>query len=348
MAERIQIEEYLSTKPALPLLDVRTPAEYEQGHIPGALNVPLFSDEERAEVGTLYKQVSPEAAFLRGLELAGPKMRHYVERALELVPDRRVAVHCWRGGQRSGSMAWLLERAGFEVFVLEGGYKAYRKYIRQALGSGCQQIWILGGPTGSGKTKILWEIAALEEYVLDLEGLARHKGSAFGALGERPQPTVEHFENLLHAGYRLVPDEARLWLENESQSIGRVYLPDPFWDRMARAPLLQIEMPLEWRIENLVEDYAQYPKSELAEAFERITKRLGGQHVNAALAALEADDYHEAARIALRYYDKAYARSTAKRGNGPIYRLQAPARDAKSIARAAVSYVKSLMNAGEN
>lgn len=337
------VPEYLDSEPALPLLDVRTPAEYQHGHIPGAMNLPLFSDDERAEVGTIYKRVGPEEAFLRGLEFAGPKMRQYVERAQRLVPDRTVAVHCWRGGQRSGSMAWLLERAGFEVAVIDGGYKAFRRFMHTQLGQGRQDLWILGGPTGSGKTKILWEIAALGEYVLDLEGMAHHKGSAFGALGEQPQPTVEQFENQLYAGYRLIPDTARLWLENESRSIGRVYIPDPFWQRMSAAPLVQLEMPFEWRLDNLIEDYASYSKEALADSFVRITKRLGGQHVQAALAALEQQDFRTAASIALRYYDKAYQRSTEKRGVGPVYPLKITQRDPLVTAREVIAFVEATV-----
>ncbi|MGB3547800.1 MAG: rhodanese-like domain-containing protein, partial [Saprospiraceae bacterium] len=170
------------------LLDVRSPGEYAEGHIVGARSLPLFSDEERAEVGTAYKQEGPAPAFLLGLERSGPKLRAYVERALELAPGRRVTVHCWRGGQRSASMGWLLERAGFDVAILPGGYKAYRTEARAWLGSFPHHLRLLCGPTGSGKTAVLHALRAQGAAILDLEGMARHRGSSFGAIGQEPQP----------------------------------------------------------------------------------------------------------------------------------------------------------------
>lgn len=296
---------------------MRTPAEFEQGHVPGARNLPLFSNAERAEVGTLYKQDSPQAAFLRGLDFAGEKMRWYVERAMELAPDRRVILHCWRGGRRSGSMAWLLAQAGFSVQTVEGGYKGYRNYVRETFAGGTHQFRILGGATGSGKTHILHALRAAGEPVLDLEGLAHHKGSSFGALGESPQPTTEQFENDLFVALAQFPADRPIWVEDESRNIGHVYLPDVIWERMLRSELVILDIPLEARLDNLVADYADFSNPQLAAAFERITKRLGGQHVQAALAALETGDYRTAAAIALRYYDKAYQRHMDQRPSQP-------------------------------
>lgn len=322
------------------LLDVRTPAEYEAGHIVGARNLPLFSNAERAEVGTLYKQTGPDQAFLRGLDFAGARMRWYVERARELAPERRVLLHCWRGGQRSGSLGWLLQQAGFDVRILRGGYKAYRTYLHEQVGTFPQPILVLGGHTGSGKTRILHALAARGATVLDLEALARHKGSAFGALGEAEQPTVEQFENDLFAALEKLPHDQPVWMENESRSIGRVYLPQPFWARLQAAPLLHLEMPLDWRVQNLVEDYADFPPEELSLAFQRITKRLGGQHVKAAVAAIEAGDFATAARIALHYYDKAYDVMLERRGDAAIYRLAIESRNPEDIAARAAAWAE--------
>ncbi len=299
-------------------LDVRTPAEYERGHIPGALNLPLFSNEERAEVGTLYKQVNPEVAFLKGLEFAGAKMRWYVEEALRLAPAKKVRLHCWRGGQRSGSLAWLLRQAGFDVLTLEGGYKAYRQYILEKMAAPWHQLIILGGYTGSGKTGILQAIQSAGEYVVDLEALAHHKGSSFGAIGEKPQPTIEQFENDLFDALRKIPDGARLWLEDESRSIGKVYLPDDFWQLMAQSTIIKLEVPLPRRVRQLVEGYADYPQADLIDAFTRLQKKLGGQHLKAAIEALDAGDYARAAEIALVYYDKAYQHSIERKTRCPL------------------------------
>ncbi|MEL6657712.1 MAG: tRNA 2-selenouridine(34) synthase MnmH [Bacteroidota bacterium] len=317
-----------------PLLDVRSPGEYTKGHWPGALSLPLFDNAERAEVGTLYKRDSPDAAFLQGLELVGKKMRWYVEEARRLAPNQEVAIHCWRGGQRSQSMGWLLGKTFSDVQVIEGGYKALRKAGREALKQFSRPVLVLSGPTGSGKTKILQALKELGETVVDLEGIASHKGSAFGALGEDQQPTVEHFENLLfHHFLQLNPlDTKPVWLEDESQSIGRVYLPAELWQHIASAPLVVLDLPLEWRIDNLVEDYANYPVEELKEAFGRIRKRLGGQHLQAALAALDQQDYAAAASIALRYYDKAYALSQQKHQRQVALRLRPDTNDPHKIA----------------
>lgn len=325
-----QIQPWLADAP--PLIDVRTPAEFAEGHIPGARNLPLFSNEERAEVGTLYKQVSPNKAFLRGLEFAGKRLRSYVEKGRKISRGGRIDIHCWRGGQRSGSMAWLLTTAGLDVQVLTGGYKAWRGYIRRRLAEPKPNFIILGGHTGSGKTHILHALREQGEIIVDLEGLANHKGSAFGSLGEAPQPTVEQFENDLYADWSQKENAGRIWLENESAAIGRVYLPQPFFERMNAAPLVHLEMPQSWRVQNLVADYADFDSEQLAESFRRITKRLGGQHVKAALAALEQNDYATAAGIALQYYDKAYAHMLERRGERDFHHLEAVDRDPARVA----------------
>lgn len=327
------------------LLDVRTPAEFERGHIPGARNLPLFSNEERVEVGTLYKQVSPETAFLKGLEFAGAKMRWYVEEALHLAPSRKLRLHCWRGGQRSGSLAWLLRQAGFEVLSLEGGYKAYRQLILEKMAAPWHRLVILGGYTGSGKTAVLQAIQDMGEYVVDLEALAHHKGSSFGALGEQRQPTIEQFENDLFDALRHIPAGARLWLEDESRSIGKVYLPDGFWQLMCQSPLIKLEIPLERRVRQLVAGYAGFPKQDLIDAFSRLQKRLGGQHLKAALEALDCDDFARAAEIALVYYDKAYQNTIDRKTRCPqILSYEAGEKTSTTIAAELIQLADSQIS----
>jgi tRNA 2-selenouridine synthase len=314
------IEQVFELEAGRVLLDVRSPSEYAHGHIPGAQSLPLFSDEERAEIGTLYKQAGPEQALLKGLERVGPKMRSLVETARQIAPSGKVALHCWRGGQRSSSVGWLLAMAGLQVQVVAGGYKAYRNYILSQFAERPARLLIIGGPTGAGKTEVLHALREQGEQIIDLEGLAHHKGSAFGALGEVPQPTVEQFENDLFEAFRHMDPQRAIWLENESRAIGRVYIPDPFWRRMLAAPLFQLEVPFEQRLARLVKVYAQYPQVQLAEAFAKIGKRLGGQHLKAALAALDAGDYEAAAAVALSYYDKAYAHHTlSKHGEESVF-----------------------------
>lgn len=315
------------------LLDVRSPGEYALARLPGAVSLPLFTNEERARVGTLYKQTSPDAALLEGLEIAGGKMRWLVEEARRLAPGNKVVVHCWRGGQRSGSVAWLLERAGFEVAQLTGGYKAAKQHIRQYLGEEHHKFRVLSGPTGSGKTEVLLAMQQQGACVVDLEGLANHKGSSFGALGEAPQPESEAFEILLFSALRAIPAGEVVWLEDESRMIGHVYLPDEFYHRLIAAPVVTLEQPMEWRTQHLVKNYARFPKAELEAAFVRIRKRLGGQHLNAALEALAADDFATAAQIALVYYDKAYHHYGERRNAQVVCKVVAQSPEVDLIAQ---------------
>lgn len=315
-----------------PIIDVRSPKEFHQGHIPGASSQPLFSDDERAVVGTLYKQVGRDAAVLEGLRIIGPKLAGIVEQARSLAPDGAVRVHCWRGGERSGSVAWLLDKAGFnEVVTLRGGYKAYRNHALSAFHD-AWALCVLGGYTGSGKTETLQLLRELGEQVIDLEALAHHKGSSFGALGEAPQPTTEQFENLLFEALRKADRTRPTWVEDESNLIGRCKIPDAFFAQMRAARLFFADMPQAERAERLVKDYGRFDPKDLGEAVKRIQKRLGPQHCKAALGALEAGDLRTVAIITLTYYDKAYAHGAAKRDPSRIRHLPATATDLRGLA----------------
>jgi tRNA 2-selenouridine synthase len=293
--------------------------------------MPLFTDEERAVVGTLYKKQGPETALIKGLEYVGPKMAGFVKAARKLAPDRKLIVHCWRGGQRSGSMAWLLRMAGFDVLTIEGGYKAYRRFILDSFVSDLKNIKILGGPTGSGKTDILHALAGMGTQVIDLEGIARHKGSAFGWIGEQEQPSVEQFENDLFEVFRRTSPTLPVWLENESRSIGRVFIPEGLWRQMQAAPLITIEIPIEARIEHLVHVYVQERKSDLVAAFQKIARKLN-YRLAIAIEALDRDDYAEAARIALQYYDKTYRHGIESHPGGVAHTCTFDVLDASVIA----------------
>ncbi|PPK86425.1 tRNA 2-selenouridine synthase [Neolewinella xylanilytica] len=329
----LTVERFFNLDDRPVLLDVRSPGEYQNGHAPGAVSLPLFSDDERAEVGTLYKQDSPDSALLRGLEIAGGKMRDLVECARTLAPGGRVVVQCWRGGQRSASVAWLLDKAGMEVYQLEGGYKAYRTYARGWLEQPHHPLRVLSGPTGSGKTRILHEMARMGAATVDLEGLANHKGSSFGAIGEDEQPTTEAFENLLFEKLYGIPAGNEVWVEDESRMIGTVCQPEAFYQRLLAAPVVEIVQADDWRVANLVAAYAGYPIDELKEAFKRLRKRLGGQHVQRALELLDQRDYAAAARIALVYYDKTYAHYADRKGATELIRFLARDADPSVIAR---------------
>jgi len=298
------------------LLDVRSPGEFEDGHIPGALSFPLFSDAERSEVGTIYKQVGREEAVEKGLGFIGPRMVETVQRAKALFhaePDRRpIHMYCWRGGMRSGSMGWLLRTAGLPVVLLEGGYKAYKQTLPGFMGRNWPLVRI-GGYTGSAKTQVLQALRAAGEQVVDLEALARHFGSAFGNLERHPQPTSEHFRNLLAECLTDLDDGRRIWVENESRRIGLVHLPEPFYKRMIACPALEMVRSVEDRVAHLVDMYGAFDLGLLRKGFEAIRAELGGTETETALAALDKEDLSTAARIALQYYDRTYEHGLEKR-----------------------------------
>ena len=329
-------QQFLLLKDEVPVLDVRSPGEYAHGHIPGAISFPLFSDEERAVVGTAYKQQGRDIAFELGLRFVGPKMEDFVKSARKIARDGRLGVHCWRGGQRSGAMAWLLRQAGLDVQTLDGGYKAYRQCVLDGFGEADLQIVIVGGSTGSGKTKILHALKNAGEQIIDLEGIAHHKGSAFGYIGELPQPTVEQFENNLYEAIRNTSPARKVWLENESRSIGRVYIPDTFWAKMKKAPLMNVRVPLEARVNNLLEDYVLTDKADLEIAFRRIEKKLGGLKLKQAIEFLEQGEYEPAARIALEYYDKTYQYGLETNASPDIRMLEFDHGDPLKIAEALI------------
>lgn len=317
--------------PGRKVLDVRSPSEYLRGHIPGAINFPLFNDEERAAVGTAYKQEGKEKAVILGLQFVGPRMAEMVNRALEISPEKELTVHCWRGGMRSSSIAWLLKQAGFQTTVLTGGYKAYRHEVQQYL---CLPFnyKVLSGPTGSGKTSVLHALKALGEQVIDLEGLASHKGSSFGALGMYEQPAIEYFENLLVAELLKMDPDRPVWIEDESRKIGKVVLQEAFWNHKINAPVLRINVPLNLRVSRLVDDYGRFTADELEAGIVRISKRLGPQHAKNALEALKNGDLEEVAQTCLVYYDKAYAYSFERNTRKQIAELHFDHMDAQKIA----------------
>jgi tRNA 2-selenouridine synthase len=323
MVRTLRVDEWLTG--TVPVIDVRSPGEFARGHIPGAVNVPLFTDAERAVVGTLYKQQGRDKAVLEGLRIVGPKLAAIVEQARALAPDGRIRVHCWRGGERSGSVAWLLDKAGFDqVHALKGGYKAFRGHVLAELERPVP-LRVLGGYTGSGKTELLNTMRRAGARVIDLEGLAHHKGSSFGAIGQAPQPTTEHFENLLWHALHQLGTGAPIWVEDESRTIGRSHLPDAFYQSIRRAPLYFVDIPVEERVQRLVAEYGNAPKEQLAEAIVRIRKRLGPQHAKAALEALDAGDLVTVATIALTYYDRAYRHDMADRDPAQVHRIKTQA-----------------------
>jgi tRNA 2-selenouridine synthase len=305
------VSEFLSTSGVL--LDTRSPGEFAAGHIPGAISFPLFDDAERAQVGTCYKQVGQEAAIELGLTFVAPKMVKFVQQAKQLAMDRQVRLHCWRGGMRSSSMAWLLETAGLKVSRLQGGYKAFRQWVRATLATP-KPIISLGGMTGTGKTQILYALAAVGEQILDLEHHANHRGSSYGALGLPTQPSQEQFENEIAIAWNQLDPSRPIWIEAESRRIGLCRIPDELFQPMLRAPILQIERSRAERIEILLQDYGKLDRQELITATNRIAKRIGGQSAKVAIEAIQQGNLDIAIAIVLDYYDKTYLYDLQRRG----------------------------------
>ena len=307
---------FLQQAKAMPVLDVRSPAEFAQGHVPGAISLPLLDNDERAEIGTLYKQQGRETAFARGLELISPKIPHFLQLAEQVTTAHRagqnIAVYCWRGGERSLGMAQLLYGAGYGVWRLGGGYKAFRNYVLDLFKQPVSLL-VLGGQTGVGKTAVLHAMAAQGAQVVDLEHLARHRGSAFGSLPHEGQPTCEHFENRLAMALRCCSPERPVWVEDESEKLGKVRIPQPLFQVKEAAPGVMLEAGRAERLTRIVEEYGTLSPASLAQALEKIQKRLGSQQYRAALALLEAGDIATLAGLLLAYYDKAYARQMRKR-----------------------------------
>lgn len=320
MVSKVNTHQFLELSKNIPILDVRSPLEYAQGHIPGAISFPLFDNPERALIGTLYKNSGREAAILRGFEIVGPKLATFLKKATSLASHKQLNVHCWRGGMRSGHMAWLFSQGGLTVNLLEGGYKAYRRYIREQFS--CQgKLVILGGMTGSGKSEILRDLEERGEQFLDLERLANHKGSAFGALGQEMQPTNEQFENDIASKWLQFDFSRPVWIEDESRSIGTVSIPDPLFHRMFSAPIVMVHLDRSIRIKRLVEEYGSFDESLLAQSLHKISEKLGGGREKIALSYLSAKDLTKVAEITLDYYDKAYTHAIKRKSANLIVRV---------------------------
>jgi len=340
MPREIDIQLFLQKANSLPVIDVRTPAEFKQGHIPTAFNIPLFSNTERKRVGISYKNEGQKEALVKGLDFAGPKMSAFVRKAQKIGPENKLLVHCWRGGMRSASMAWLFETAGMDCYLLKGGYKSFRQFVL-AYANRSLPFIVIGGLTGSGKTAALKSLAEMGEQILDLEALAHHKGSAFGNLGEKSQHSTEHFENRICWDLLPLDKNRTIWIEDESRSIGRNILPSGIYHQIRTAPLVLLDIPRMDRVDRLVEDYAGFTTGELCESIQKISQRLGGDITRKAIEAVSKGDYKLTAEMVLQYYDKTYQYGLSKRDQQMIFKLPVEnVLDSTSVASQILSFVR--------
>lgn len=307
MAEvTLTLENFWTLRENLPLVDARSEGEFEQSHIPGAINIPILNNFERIQVGTLYKQAGPEKATLKGFELVGPRFHLIQQEALRLFSEKKIILYCWRGGMRSQILSWLLTQIGFEVYRLAGGYKTYRTFTFNEVRKP-YPLLVLGGKTGAAKTVLLQKLKERGEQVVDLEGIANHKGSSFGAIGQPAQPTVEQFENLLADQLRGMDMHQFIWVENESRRIGRIILPDYFYLQLTQSPRIEIEKTDKERLAHITSEYAGLDRAELSAAVLRLQKRLGGDRTKQALESILTNQPEIWIPILLQYYDKTYS-----------------------------------------
>jgi tRNA 2-selenouridine synthase len=304
-AEALNSSDFLSQSAGELIVDVRAPLEFFKGHIVGAVNIPLFDNTERAEIGTMFKQQGKDKAVTRGLEIVSPKLVPFVNEVKSMAKDKRVFVYCFRGGMRSNSFAWLMNTSGLNARILKGGYKAYRNHVLQDFAEPKKMI-LIGGKTGSGKTDILHELQKLDHPVVDIEGLAHHKGSAFGAINEDRQNPQQVFENELYQSFTEKKSTKAYVLEDESQSIGYNRIPQPLWQQMKNAPIIKINIPFDLRVQKLVEDYSTTDTDALKSCVMRISQQLGPLNTKLCIMHLDKGQLEDVARISLSYYDKSY------------------------------------------
>ncbi len=313
----MNITEFLKS-PRLPLIDARSESEFKQGHIPGALNHPILNDTERKKVGICYKREGKEAAISLGYKLVEHKFDDKLKAVQKDISFNPALVYCWRGGLRSKIFTDVLQRGGLSIRRLENGYKAYRQWALKTLKKP-YPIIVLGGATGTGKTEVLHLLKERGEQVLDLEGLANHKGSAFGGIGMPEQPTNEQFENELALKFHRFDQSRPIWVENESRHLGKVKLPDHLYTLLREAKVIVIQQPLQIRIDRIIKEYAVLPQESLIASIQALKKRLGHKRMTDAITHLKNGEDASWIALMLQYYDKMYDYGNSLRENHKLY-----------------------------
>ena len=298
-----------------PLIDVRSPSEYYKGHMPNSINIPLFDNEERSIIGTIYKKEGRKKAVIKGLEFFEKKMELLLDNlfmsidSYKTIPNKNneffIRIYCSRGGMRSQSIAWLLEKFKLNLVTLNGGYKIYRRWVLDSF-SKKLNIVVIGGKTGTGKTRLLSLLEKYKYQTIDLEGFACHRGSTFGGLGMKEQPSNEQFENKIAEKLYTFQAINNVFVEAESANIGKCKIPHEFFNQMKKSRRIEILRSESNRLDELIDTYSVFKKEELKNSVQRIKKRLGPQRTKLALESIDKEKWDLVCRSVLDYYDRCY------------------------------------------
>ncbi len=312
-SKSIELEKFRSFKG--PLIDVRSPSEYYKGHMPNSINIPLFDNNERSIIGTIYKKKGREIAVIEGLKIFEKKLKLLLDNLFMNIDSQKIIsennneisirIYCSRGGMRSQSIAWLLEKYKYNTITLKGGYKTYRRWILDSFTKKWNFL-IIGGKTGTGKTRLLTLLEKCKYQTIDLEGFACHRGSTFGSLGMNEQPSNEQFENNIAEKLNSFKAINNIFIEAESANIGKCKIPHEFFNQMKTSRRIEILRSEENRLDELIDTYSVFNKEELKESVLRIKKRLGPQRTKIAIDSIEKERWDLVCRSVLDYYDRCY------------------------------------------
>ena len=299
------------------LIDVRSPEEYYKGHMPNSINIPIFNNEERSVVGKKYKISGRENAVREGFKIIENKIDKLLKKFILIKKeflistidnysnDNNIKIYCARGGMRSQSMLWLLEKFNYPCVTLNGGYKTYRNWVLNRFKDN-KKIIVIGGKTGTRKTKILNKLKSLDYQILDFESLANHRGSSFGGLGMKEQPTNEQYENLIAENLHKMNKDNFIFVEAESPNIGKNRIPNELFKQMNNSKRIEIIRSESIRIKELINTYSKYQKNDLKESVLKISKRLGPQRTKSAIVSIDNEDWENVCKSVLDYYDRCY------------------------------------------
>jgi len=314
------------------LIDVRSPDEYYKGHMPNSINIPIFNNEERSIIGKKYKNSGREIAVREGFRIIENKIENLLKEFIlikkefhfsniENSNDWNIKIYCARGGMRSQSMCWLIEKFNFPCVTLNGGYKAYRNWVLNSFEDKIKII-VIGGKTGTRKTKILNKLKSIDHQILDFESLANHRGSSFGGLGMEEQPTNEQYENLIAEDLSILNKNKFIFVEAESSNIGKNRIPHELFKQMKNSKRIEIIREEKIRIKELINTYSKYQKDDLKESVLKISKRLGPQRTKSAIDSINNEDWENVCKSVLDYYDRCYEHELKDKENVKILNMK--------------------------